>query len=55
MADKMEDLLKTINEDMVDLGKKDDSKFNVLNHGDSWTSNMLFQYHSHSDTPIGFK
>ncbi|CAH1399051.1 unnamed protein product [Nezara viridula] len=36
--------LDTIRKRMAELGTIDDTKFNTLNHGDCWCSNILFKY-----------
>ncbi|XP_053671692.1 uncharacterized protein LOC128721914 [Anopheles nili] len=45
------ELMKHWGMDMFDallrITKPDPSKFNVLNHGDAWCNNMMFQYHDH--------
>ncbi|KAG4065559.1 hypothetical protein HA402_013329 [Bradysia odoriphaga] len=44
--EKLEIFHKQVIEKMVDVFKRDDQSFNVLNHGDLWINNLMF----HSDS-----
>ncbi|XP_066993253.2 uncharacterized protein [Anabrus simplex] len=41
---KIKKLRRSFFDRLVDLCKRKDGEFNVLNHGDMWTSNMMFKY-----------
>ncbi|XP_017123786.1 uncharacterized protein LOC108143769 [Drosophila elegans] len=42
--DKLKALKPVILDEMFKMGKVDSTEFNVLNHGDSWSNNFMFQY-----------
>lgn len=44
-VDKLETFRSHVVEKMIDVFKRDDQSFNVLNHGDLWVNNLMF----HSD------
>ncbi|XP_037723600.1 uncharacterized protein LOC119555955 isoform X1 [Drosophila subpulchrella] len=42
--DKVKALKPVVIDEMFKLGEVDPTDFNVLNHGDSWSNNIMFQY-----------
>lgn len=44
-----------IHDDILKLTTVDESRLNVLCHGDTWTANMMFKYSKGVDYPIGLK
>ncbi|KAK9512711.1 hypothetical protein O3M35_001076 [Rhynocoris fuscipes] len=55
IADRLKPLVPVFLDKVVDLITRDDTKFNVLNHGDCWLNNMMFKYGIDSETPITVK
>ncbi|CAH1399897.1 unnamed protein product [Nezara viridula] len=54
VANKLIMPLEVFQSKMIDIGKLDESRFNVLNHGDCWSNNMLFKY-DWSNRPIAVR
>ncbi|KAH8307823.1 hypothetical protein KR059_000316, partial [Drosophila kikkawai] len=42
--EKVKELQPVIMDKMFEMAKVDPTEFNVLNHGDSWSNNIMFQY-----------
>lgn len=54
VADKINIPFETLFERLKELGKLDESKFNVLNHGDVWPNNIMMKY-NWQNKPVALK
>ncbi|XP_073983334.1 uncharacterized protein isoform X2 [Rhodnius prolixus] len=54
-ADLLRDIAENLYEKLQELAQVDFSRFNVINHGDTWTNNFLFKHVDGTNTPCGLK
>lgn len=52
LADKVLSIIPKYNELVFEVVNPQNSKFNVINHGDLWINNFLYKFDKNSEKPI---